>query len=137
LLLSQPHATDKELINALKQAEAYHYVSQLPKGLDTTIGDRGVKLSGGERQRLAIARALLKKPSLLLLDEATSNLDTENEKRIIKTIDNLHGQITMLIIAHRLSTIKKADKIYIIDQGEIKTSGTWKQLKNHNEHFYA
>ena len=137
LLLSQPHATDKELINALKQAEAYHYVSQLPKGLDTTIGERGVKLSGGERQRLAIARALLKRPSLLILDEATSNLDTENEKRIIKTIDNLHGQITMLIIAHRLSTIKKADKIYIIDQGEIKTSGTWKQLKNHNEHFHA
>ena len=128
LLLAQPKANEKEINEALKLASAYEFVSKLPEGLDTFIGDRGVKLSGGERQRLALARALLKKPSLLILDEATSNLDSENEKRILKAIDDLHGEITILIIAHRLSTIKNADCIYLIDDGQILESGTWNEL---------
>ena len=128
LLLAQPKANEKDINEALKLASAYEFVSKLPEGLDTFIGDRGVKLSGGERQRLALARALLKKPSLLILDEATSNLDSENEKRILKAIDDLHGEITILIIAHRLSTIKNADYIYLIDEGQILESGTWNEL---------
>ena len=128
LLLAQPKANEKDINEALKLASAYEFVSKLPEGLNTFIGDRGVKLSGGERQRLALARALLKKPSLLILDEATSNLDSENEKRILKAIDDLHGEITILIIAHRLSTIKNADYIYLIDEGQILESGTWNEL---------
>ena len=85
-------------------------------------------MSGGERQRLALARALLRKPSLLILDEATSNLDSKNEKRILKAIDDLHGEITILMIAHRLSTIKNADYIYLMDEGRILESGTWDEL---------
>ena len=128
LLLAQPKANEKDIIDALKLASANEFVSKLPEGLDTVIGDRGVKLSGGERQRLALARALLRKPSLLILDEATSNLDSKNEKKILKAIDDLHGEITILIIAHRLSTIENADYIYLIDEGQILESGTWKDL---------
>ena len=124
LLLSQPEANEEDIIEALKLAAAYEFVSKLPEGINTLIGDRGVKLSGGERQRLALARALLRKPHLLILDEATSNLDSENEKKILKAIDDLHGEITILIIAHRLSTIKNADYIYLIDEGQILESGT-------------
>lgn len=128
LQLASPEASEEELNEALKLAAAYHFVSRLPEGLDTVIGDRGVRLSGGERQRLALARALLRKPSLLIMDEATSNLDSENEKKILHAIDNLHGEITILIIAHRLSTIKKSDYIYIIDDGKIIESGSWSEL---------
>ena len=111
LLIAKPKANEEEIIDALKMASAYKFVLKLPEGLDTFIGDRGVKLSGGERQRLALARALLREPSLLILDEATSNLDSENENRILKSIDDLQGKITILVIAHRLSTIKNADMI--------------------------
>lgn len=128
LLLSNPKANEKDITNALKLASANEFVSKLPLGLETMIGDRGVKLSGGERQRLALARALLRKPSLLILDEATSNLDSSNEKNILKAIEKLHGEITILIIAHRLSTIKNADYIYLIDEGQILESGTWDEL---------
>ncbi len=128
LLLSQPKANEKDLIKALKLASAHEFVTKLPHGLNTFIGDRGVKLSGGERQRIALARALLRKPSLLILDEATSNLDSKNEKKILKSIDELHGEITILLIAHRLSTIKNADYIYLIDNGQILESGTWDEL---------
>jgi len=128
LQLASPEASKEELNKALKLAAAYHFVSKLPEGLDTVIGDRGVRLSGGERQRLALARALLRKPSLLIMDEATSNLDSENEKKILHAIDNLHGEITILIIAHRLSTIKKSDYIYLIDDGKIIESGSWSEL---------
>ena len=128
LLLAQPKANEKDIIDALKLASANEFVSKLPEGLDTVIGDRGVKFSGGERQRLALARALLRKPSLLILDEATSNLDSKNEKKILKAIDDLHGEITILIIAHRLSTIENADYIYLIDEGQILESGTWNDL---------
>nr|WP_319374718.1 ABC transporter ATP-binding protein [uncultured Methanobacterium sp.] len=128
LLLASPDACEEELNEALKLAAACHFVSKLPEGLDTVIGDRGVRLSGGERQRLALARALLRKPSLLIMDEATSNLDSENEKKILKAIDDLHGEVTILMIAHRLSTIKNADYIYLIDRGKIMESGNWDEL---------
>ncbi|MCE5215192.1 MAG: ABC transporter ATP-binding protein/permease, partial [Methanobacterium sp.] len=111
LILASPDAGEDDLIEALKLAAAYDFVYKLPEGLDTIIGDRGVRLSGGEKQRLALARALLRKPSLLIMDEATSNLDSENEKKIIKAIEDLHGEITILMIAHRISTIKNADYI--------------------------
>lgn len=128
LQMASQSATEDELNEALKLAAAYQFVSKLPEGLDTVIGDRGVRLSGGERQRLALARALLRKPSLLIMDEATSNLDSENEKKILKAIDALHGEITILMIAHRLSTIKNADYIYLVDEGKILQSGNWNEL---------
>jgi ATP-binding cassette subfamily C protein len=133
LQLSQPESKEEDIIGALKLAAAYEFVSKLPEGINTVIGDRGVKLSGGERQRLALARALLRKPSLLILDEATSNLDSDNEKKILKAIDDLHGEITILIIAHRVSTIKNADYIYLIDNGQILESGTWDELLKKEE----
>lgn len=135
LLLSQPEGNEEDIIEALKLAAAYKFVSKLPEGIHTIIGDRGVKLSGGERQRLALARALLRKPNLLILDEATSNLDSNNEKKILNAIEDLHGEITILIIAHRLSTIKNADYIYLIDEGQILESGNWEQLIKNKKHF--
>lgn len=121
LLWAKPDASDKELGNALELAAAKHFVSQLPEGMDTIIGDRGIRLSGGERQRIALARALLSKPLLLILDEATSALDTKNEKRIQQAIDSLHGELTIIIIAHRLSTLEHADQIIEIQTGKITT----------------
>ncbi|MBP1945479.1 ABC transporter ATP-binding protein [Methanobacterium petrolearium] len=135
LFLACPDADEEELNHALKLAAAYDFVYRLPEGLDTIIGDRGVRLSGGERQRLALARALLRNPSLLIMDEATSNLDSDNEKKIIKAIDDLHGDITILMIAHRLSTIKNADYIYLVDNGTILESGTWDELKKEKGWF--
>lgn len=128
LLLTNPDAGDGDIKSALQSAAAWEFVSKSPKGLDTILGDRGVRLSGGEKQRIALARALLRAPSLLILDEATSNLDSENERRIMDAIENLHGEITILIIAHRLSTIKNADFIYFIEDGRIKEAGTWDAL---------
>jgi ATP-binding cassette subfamily C protein len=132
LLLTQPGAVEEDLINSLRLAAAYDFVMELPDGLDTFIGDRGVKLSGGEKQRLALARALLSKPSIIILDEATSNLDSENEKRILNSVENLHGDITILMIAHRLSTIRNADQIYFMENGSIVESGTWDELLSKN-----
>jgi len=118
---------------AIKMAAAYGFVSKLPEGMGTVIGDRGVRLSGGERQRLALARALLRKPSLLIMDEATSNLDSENEKKILEAIDDLRGEITILMIAHRISTIKNADQIHLVSQGKIQESGSWDELLEKEE----
>lgn len=134
LQLSNPDATDTDIYNALESAAAYEFVSKLPEGINTFIGDRGVRISGGEKQRLAVARALLRKPYLLILDESTSNLDSENEKKILNAIEHLHGKTTILLIAHRLSTIKNADIIYVINEGVILESGTWEDLlKTENE----
>lgn len=102
------------------------------------MGDRGVRLSGGERQRLALARALLREPSLLILDEATSALDSENERRIQKAIEGLHGRMTILVITHRLSTIRGADVIYVLERGRLVESGSWEVLvSNGNGRFSA
>lgn len=125
LLWACPYASDKEINDVLRLANAEQFVHSLPYGLETVIGDRGVSLSGGERQRLGLARALLRKPSLLILDEATSSLDSENEKRIQTTIDNLKNIITILIISHRLSAIRNADVIYILENGNIVKSTSW------------
>jgi ATP-binding cassette, subfamily C, bacterial len=128
LLWAKPDATDGELREVLRLAAAESFVSCLSEKLDTVVGDCGIRLSGGERQRIALARALLRKPTLLLLDEATSSLDTENERRIQDAIEGLQGQLTMVVIAHRLSTIRRADSIVVLEEGRVAEAGTWDQL---------
>jgi ATP-binding cassette subfamily C protein len=123
-----PGVNEEDILAALTHATARDFVERLPQGLDTLLGDRGVRLSGGERQRIALARALLMKPQLLILDEATSSLDTENERRIQESIEKLHGNLTIVIIAHRLSTIRNADQIIVVDNGKIVETGTWDEL---------
>jgi ABC-type multidrug transport system fused ATPase/permease subunit len=110
---------DDKLWESLKLAQLDDFVRSLPNGLDTQIGDRGVRLSGGQRQRIGIARALYNKPELLLLDEATSALDNETESAVMEAVENLHGHTTMIIIAHRLSTISHCDKVYEVSDGKI------------------
>jgi ATP-binding cassette subfamily C protein len=109
LLWANPRVDDAALWQALHQVAAADFVARLPRGLDTSVGERGIHLSGGERQRIALARALLRQPLLLILDEATSALDTGNEERIRDALAGLHGALTLVIIAHRLSTIRHAD----------------------------
>jgi len=128
LLWAAPSASASDLQVALESAAAWSFVSKLPKGLDTIVGDRGVLLSGGERQRLALARALLRQPQLLVLDEATSALDSENERLIERAIEDLHGRASILLITHRLSTVRRADVIYVLDAGRVVESGTWADL---------
>lgn len=128
LLWAKPDANEEEINRSLGFAAAEEFVLGLPKGTDTILGDRGVLVSGGERQRIALARALLRKPSLLILDEATSSLDSENEKRIQNAIEKLHGHMTILVISHRLSTIRNADVIHVVEEGHLIESGTWDEL---------
>jgi ATP-binding cassette subfamily C protein len=125
---AKPGASEEELIQALHLSEAYDFVSGLPHGLDTIVGERGVLVSGGERQRLSLARAILRRPRMLVLDEATSSLDSENELRIQQAIESLHQQMTIVVITHRLSTIRQADVIYVVDQGQVVESGSWADL---------
>jgi ABC-type multidrug transport system fused ATPase/permease subunit len=110
---------DERIWEVLKEAQIDEFVRKLPNGLDTGVGDRGVRLSGGQRQRIGIARALYNNPELLVLDEATSALDNDTETAVMKAIDGLHGSHTMIIIAHRLSTIKNCDIIYKIENGQV------------------
>ncbi|MDQ0975356.1 ABC-type multidrug transport system fused ATPase/permease subunit [Neobacillus niacini] len=128
LLLIKPNATEEQIKEALEFSAAAEFTSRLPKGIDTIVGDRGIKLSGGERQRLVIARAILRKPSILILDEATSALDTENESKIQEAIERLKGKMTIIVIAHRLSTIRNADKVIVLEQGKIIQQGQFNQL---------
>jgi ATP-binding cassette subfamily C protein len=128
LLWASPNSTDEALWQALKLAAATNFTEQLTNGLDTIIGEKGMRLSGGEQQRIALARALLRKPSLLLLDEATSALDNQHESQIKTSIEHLHGKLTIVLIAHRLSTVRNADQIVVLDQGQIVQRGTWKTL---------
>ncbi|PYR51961.1 MAG: ABC transporter ATP-binding protein [Acidobacteria bacterium] len=123
-----PDASDADLDRALHLAAADGFVAALPHGADTIIGDRGMTLSGGERQRLALARALLRNPSLLILDEPTSALDAENEQRIWQAIFDLNQKTTILIITHQLKNVQRADVIHVIDQGRVIESGTWVTL---------
>lgn len=128
LLWARPGATEAELREALRTAAAEGFVDRLPRGLDTAVGDRGVRLSGGERQRLALARALLRRPTLLVLDEATSALDPQNERVVQDAIEKLHGELTIVLIAHRLSTLRMADHIVLLSDGAVVEAGTWSEL---------
>ena len=121
-------ATQKQIINAAKKANIYDYIMSLPQGLNTQIGERGVKLSGGQKQRLSIARVFLKNPSILILDEATSALDNTTEALIQEALNSLKKGRTTIVVAHRLSTIKNADEILVVSNGKIVESGNHEQL---------
>lgn len=123
---------DSNVWNALEQAQLKEFVKSLPDGLDTQIGERGVRLSGGQRQRIGIARALYTNPQILVLDEATSALDNETEQAVTESIEHLQGHKTMIIIAHRITTVRNCDVIYRVDHGNIETV-TYKQLQNEIE----
>src|SRR5690554_316577 len=132
LLLGKENATDEEIITALKIANAYEFVKDLPEGIHTNIGDSGNKLSGGQKQRLSIARAVLKNPPIMVLDEATSALDTESERLVQQALENMMQNRTSVVIAHRLSTIQKADTIVVMQKGEIVEQGTHDELLSKN-----
>lgn len=132
IILGNPNSSEQEIIDAAISANAHEFISQLPQGYDTEIGERGVKLSGGQKQRVAIARVFLKDPQILILDEATSALDLESEALIQNSLAKLAKDRTTLVVAHRLSTITHADQIVLIEDGEIKERGTHQQLMNHN-----
>nr|WP_315175316.1 ABC transporter transmembrane domain-containing protein [uncultured Flavobacterium sp.] len=124
----KPNASDDEIMLAAKQANALQFIQGFPEQFETVVGERGIKLSGGQRQRIAIARALLKNPSILILDEATSSLDSESEKLVQEALEILMQGRTSIIIAHRLSTIRSADQILVLDQGQITEKGTHQEL---------
>ncbi|ALP35727.1 multidrug ABC transporter [Paenibacillus sp. IHB B 3084] len=128
LKLADANASEQQLWEALHFAAADGFVTRLPEGLDTVIGDRGIRLSGGERQRLVLARAVLHRPPVLILDEATSALDGEHEADIQAALERMKGQMTLIVIAHRLSTIRHADQIVVLEQGEIIQQGNYRQL---------
>ena len=129
-------ATDEEMWEALRNANLYSFVSSLPDGLDTEVGERGTRLSGGQKQRLSIARIFLKNPKILVFDEATSSLDTESEKLIQDAFDRLAEGRTSIVIAHRLSTIKDSDIIFVIDKGQVKESGSHEELLEEKGIYY-
>ncbi|EOB8517413.1 SAV1866 family putative multidrug efflux ABC transporter [Staphylococcus aureus] len=140
ILLGRPTATDEEVVEAAKMANAHDFIMNLPQGYDTEVGERGVKLSGGQKQRLSIARIFLNNPPILILDEATSALDLESESIIQEALDVLSKDRTTLIVAHRLSTITHADKIVVIENGHIVETGTHRELiakQGAYEHLYS
>ncbi|MDB2496578.1 ABC transporter ATP-binding protein/permease [Verrucomicrobiales bacterium] len=132
LLVARENATEEEMWDVLRAANAEKFVKALPEGLDTNVGERGVKLSVGEKQRIAIARVILKNPPLLLLDEATASVDTETEKLIQQALEKLMDDRTSFVIAHRLSTVRNADRIYVLDEGEVVEQGTHNELMEKN-----
>ena len=131
----QKDVDDKQVIAAATAANALEFIEELPEGLNTVIGEKGVKLSGGQRQRLAIARAIMKNPPILILDEATSALDTESERLVQEALGTLMTDRTVLVIAHRLSTVTNADKIIVLEKGQIKEMGTHNELIQKNGHY--
>lgn len=136
ILLGKPGATDEEIMEAAKAANAHEFIENLPQGYDTKVGERGVKLSGGQKQRIAIARVFLKNPPLLIWDEATSALDLESEHLIQESLEELAKSRTTFIVAHRLSTITHADKIVLIEHGEIVEVGTHAELMSQKGHYF-
>ncbi|KEZ50316.1 ABC transporter ATP-binding protein [Metabacillus indicus] len=136
LLLISQDAKDDQMWEALEFSSAAEFVKKLPNGLDTVIGDRGIRLSGGERQRLVLARAILKKPSILVLDEATSALDTVNEAKIQESLMRLKGKMTIIVIAHRMSTIKNADQVVVLENGQLIQNGGFKQLSQEGKGMF-
>lgn len=135
LLLAKEDATDEDIMNVIKLASLDEFVSSLKKGIDTKVGESGIKLSGGQKQRLAIARALLRNSPVILFDESTSSLDNFAQEEVKKSIDGLKGRSTIVIVAHRLSTIKDVDLIFFLDEGKIIDKGTFKELYKKNAKF--
>jgi len=132
----KPNATDEEIFEAAKKANALEFIESFPEKFETLVGDRGIQLSGGQKQRIAIARAILKDPSILVLDEATSALDSESERLVQEALERLMEGRTSIVIAHRLSTIKKADSIIVLDNGKIKEKGTHEELVKKENGIY-
>ncbi|MGM0478330.1 MAG: ABC transporter ATP-binding protein [Bacteroidota bacterium] len=137
ILFGKPDADENAVIQAAKKANAYEFIQSFPEGMETEVGDRGIQLSGGQKQRIAIARAILKDPTILILDEATSALDTESEKLVQEALDTLMENRTSFIIAHRLSTIRKADNILVLQHGKIVEKGTHDSLMQLKDGVYA
>ena len=135
LLLAKKDATNKEIADAIEKASLTDFISSLKKGIDTKVGESGIKLSGGQKQRLAIARALLRNSPIIIFDESTSSLDNFAQENIKQTIDSLKGKSTIVIVAHRLSTIRNVDKIYFLDNGKIEDVGTFDELFENNVKF--
>lgn len=133
----KPGSSDSEILEAAQRANAMEFIERFPEGLDTIVGERGIKLSGGQRQRIAIARAILKDPAILVLDEATSSLDAESERMVQLALNELMKGRTTIVIAHRLATIRQVDKIYVIDKGEIYESGTHDELAQVESGIYS
>ena len=132
----KPGASIEEVKMAAKKANAHDFITSVPEGYETIVGERGIALSGGQRQRVAIARAILKDPVILLLDEATSSLDSESEALVQDALHNLMENRTSFVIAHRLSTIRNADQIIVIEDGRVKERGTHQQLIAMEEGLY-
>ena len=127
--------SDEDVLEAIRMAHLSDFIARLPKGVDTMVGERGLKLSGGEKQRVAIARALLKQSPIMIFDEATSSLDSASERLILEAIRDIAREHTMLVIAHRLSTIVDADHILVLEQGEIVEQGTHSTLLEQNGQY--
>jgi ABC-type multidrug transport system fused ATPase/permease subunit len=128
ILYGNPNASFEEVREAAQKANALEFIESFPEKFETKVGERGIQLSGGQRQRIAIARAVLKNPSILILDEATSSLDSESEYLVQEALDKLMENRTSIVIAHRLSTIRKADKIIVLEKGKVKETGTHNEL---------
>jgi ABC-type multidrug transport system fused ATPase/permease subunit len=135
LLYGRPKASAAEILAAAEAANAMEFIKSLPEGLDTVLGERGIKLSGGQRQRVAIARAFLKNPAILILDEATSSLDSESEHLIQEALARLMRGRTTIVIAHRLSTVVEADKIIVLQSGRVVEIGRHEELLRRGGHY--
>jgi ABC-type multidrug transport system fused ATPase/permease subunit len=132
----KPNASITEILEAAQKANALEFIESFPQQFETIVGERGIQLSGGQRQRIAIARALLKNPSILILDEATSSLDSESERLVQEALEKLMAGRTSIVIAHRLSTIRKADRIIVIEKGKVLESGTHEELMQQESGLY-
>jgi ABC-type multidrug transport system fused ATPase/permease subunit len=132
----KPDATDEEVTDAAKRANAWDFINSFPEKLNTIVGERGIQLSGGQRQRIAIARAVLKNPRILILDEATSSLDSESERLVQEALEKLMEGRTSVVIAHRLATVRKADRIIVLNNGRIVEQGTHNELLKNGDGLY-